>query len=88
MGLELSQKTENGAQVLSFGFVVEKKTLFGVIFSAERIKDFKANIPESIIPVEETQKVEKWLESLDWSSISRKLTDAGVPVSTLESLMG
>ena len=67
---------------------VEKKTLFGVIFSAERIKDFKAIIPESIIPVEETQKVEKWLESLDWSSISRKLTDVGVPVSTLESLMG
>ena len=88
MGLELCQETVDGAQVLSLGFVVEEKMLAGMLLSSEKINDFSVEIPNAIVPVNETDKVEKWIEGIHWDSIAQRLTAAGVPVAALESLIG
>lgn len=88
LSLELSQKTVSGEEVLSLNLAVGEKALAGLTFREERMKDFSANIPASVVPVSDMEKVEKWIEGLDWESIPQRLIDAGVPVNALGNWPG
>ncbi len=86
MSLELSQKAVSGGDVLSLDLVVGQRPLVGLRFTAENAKDFSADIPTEVVPASDNEMVEKWVQTLDWSTLLQRLTAVGMPVNALGSL--
>ncbi len=84
--LELCWQPLSEKRTLGLNLLIGDKAFVGLSFTGEKVNDFAVEIPESVLPAESTEAVDKWYQSLDWGLVVKKLGDAGVPIDTLRSL--
>lgn len=86
ISVELAQETVAGQETFSLHLVVGEDRFAGLTITEDTAEEFAVERPEQTLPADE-ETIEKWLESLDWSTFLQRIYDAGVPINGLNGQM-
>lgn len=86
LNLELSQEMVSGANVLSLNLVSGGTAILGLTFMVEELRYLSIEEPEAVLPATQTDTMQNWIESLDWTIIFQRLKNAGVPIDVFAML--
>ena len=77
--LEIVMDTEETASSMQFNLYSGSAFILGVSMQTQTVPASQVNVPSQYVDVTDSQKLQQWSQSLQYTAVLQNLRDAGVP---------